>query len=153
MYVHARWPSKKASFNLETIFFTSVSLVECQHLFLLFLFVTLSSKLRKWPFSWFYLWTMKKCQYIWLKKHLLNHPPRYARTCREPSKVLVTPSPRCVSMQCTELAYVQCYNAASSQALSQALKCITVFPLFFFWTLSPLYRLSIKEGISVLKAD
>lgn len=154
VYAHVCSHSRKASFNLKTIIFTPVYLGECQHLFLLILFVTLSSKLRKWPLSWFYhLWCMKKCQYIWLKNHLLNHPPRYARACREPSKILVTPPPRRVSLKHTELAYMQCNNAVSSQALSQALKCITCFPLFLFWIPSPLYRLSIKAGISVLKAD
>lgn len=81
-----------SSFNLKTIIFMSISLGECQHLFVLILLVILSSKMRKWPLSWFHhLWFIKKCQYIWLKKHLLNHPPKYARTCGEPSKVLVTP--------------------------------------------------------------
>lgn len=100
-----------SSFNLKTIIFMSISLGECQHLFVLILFVTLPSKTRKSPLSWFHhLWFIKKCQYIWLKNHLLNHPSKYARTYGEPSKVLVTPSPSRESVQSTELAYMQCYK-------------------------------------------
>lgn len=86
---------------------------------------------------------------MWLKNRLLNCPSRYARACKQPGKILVIhPHRWSTSVQSTELAYVSCCNAVSSEAMIWPLKCITYFFLFLFWILSLLYRISVKAGIS-----
>lgn len=74
---------------------------------------------------------------------------RYARAHRQPGKILVIHPPRwSMSVQSAELAYVQCCDVVSSQAMRWPLKHVTYFSLFLFWILSLLYRVTVKEGIS-----
>lgn len=53
-----------------------------------------------------------------------------------------------MSVQSAELAYMQCCNVVSSQAMSRPLKRVTHFSLFLCWILSLLYRATVKTGIS-----
>lgn len=58
---------------------------------------------------------------------------RYARAHRQPGKILVIHPPRwSMSVQSAELAYVQCCDVVSSQAMRWPLKHVTYFSLFLF---------------------